>query len=167
MLQLKLPISSSPKKLSDNKAGSITGRCLCGGVSVVLDVAVHSVGVCHCNICRRWTSGPWMALQVPDATVVGESLKTFKSSSFAERGFCRICGAHIFHRPKLGRELAVSAGLFADPAQYIDREIFTDSQPRYYGFTNRGSRRSALSMAIEWLPKLIVRQIARWLGASR
>lgn len=157
MPRSKSPTSSSLKRLLGNNRSKITGRCLCGGVTVTLPVAVHDVGVCHCKLCRQWTSGPWMALQVPDAVVSGDTLAIFKSSSFAERGFCSRCGSHIFHRPAQGPELAVSAGLFDDKQQFIDREIFVDSQPPHYGFENRGSRRTAFSMAVEWLPKLIWR----------
>jgi hypothetical protein len=159
MQRLKSLISSSLKRLLGNNKSKITGRCLCGGVSVTLPIVVHDVGVCHCKMCRQWTSGPWMALQVPNAVIVGDSLAIFKSSSFAERGFCSSCGSHIFHRPVDGHELAVSAGLFDDNQQFVDREIFVDSQPQHYGFQNRGSRRTAVSMAIEWLPKLIWRRL--------
>ena len=102
-----------------------------------------------------------MALQVPEAVVTGATLVVFQSSAFAERGFCSKCGAHIFHRPKVGNELAVSAGLFSDPDQFIAREIFVDSQPASYGFENRGSRRTSLSMAMEWGPKLVWRNAKR------
>ncbi len=102
-----------------------------------------------------------MALQVPEADVTGATLAIYKSSAFAERGFCATCGAHIFHRPALGDELAISAGLFKDPEQFIAREIFVDSQPAHYGFENRGSRRTALSMAAEWGPKLLWRNVKR------
>jgi hypothetical protein len=159
MPRLKSRISLSLKRLLVNNSPEIRGRCLCGGVSVSLPFAVHDVGVCHCKMCRQWTSGPWLALHVPDAVVEGDTLVTFKASSFAERGFCSRCGAHIFHRPVNGPELAVSAGLFDDKRQFIDREIFVDSQPPHYGFENRGSRRTAFSMAAEWLPKLIWRRL--------
>ncbi|WAC25355.1 GFA family protein [Blastomonas sp. SL216] len=125
---------------------------------------MHDVGVCHCHICRAWTSGPWMALQVPEANVEGDDLAVFRSSSFAERGFCRTCGSHIFHRPIDGPELAISAGLFRDPAQFVAREIFVDSQPRQYRFEGVESRRTGVSMALEWLPKILKRRVLRWLG---
>lgn len=90
-------------------AGMI-GGCLCGGVTVSIERARDDVGVCHCRMCRQWTSGPWMALQAPDARIEGETLCVYAATAFAERGFCSVCGAHIFHRPKDGPELAVSAG---------------------------------------------------------
>ncbi len=88
------------------------GQCLCGCVSVAIPASKVEVGVCHCDTCRKWCSGPWMAIHSPEATVEGETLEVFRSSAFAERGFCARCGSAIFHRPQDGPELAVSAGLF-------------------------------------------------------
>jgi hypothetical protein len=64
----------------------------------------------------------------------------------------------------VGPELAISAGLFDDPEQFVAREIFVDSQPQHYGFTNNGTRRSAASMAMEWIPKMALRRIRGFLG---
>jgi hypothetical protein len=105
-----------------------------------------------------------MALQVPEAVIEGDDLAIFRSSGFAERGFCRTCGSHIFHRPIGGPELAVSAGLFSDDAQYVAREIFVDSQPRHYRFEGVDDRRTSTSMALEWLPKLAIRRVRSWFG---
>ncbi|UUL83490.1 hypothetical protein NMP03_04485 [Sphingomonas qomolangmaensis] len=103
-----------------------------------------------------------MALQVPEAVVEGDDMAIFRSSGFAERGFCRTCGSHIFHRPIDGPELAVSAGLFRDDRQYVDGEIFVDSQPAHYRFEGVANRRTSTSMAFEWLPKLIARRAGSW-----
>ena len=46
-------------------------------------------------------------------------------SAFAERGFCRTCGTHIFHRPQNGPELAVNSGLFPPDDLFFAREIFS------------------------------------------
>ena len=139
----------------------IEGQCLCGGVTVRLPFHAGDVGVCHCARCRKWGSGPWMSLQLPEAVVSGESLTVFRSSAFAERGFCRTCGTHIFHRPQDGPELAISSGLFSSERFYIAREIFSDAKPPFYRFVADSDKRSTLSMGLEWLPKLIWRRAKR------
>lgn len=141
----------------------IKGQCLCGGVRVRLPFPVTDVGVCHCDRCRRWGSGPWMSLQVPGAVVSGDSLAIFRSSAFAERGFCKNCGTHIFHRPQDGPELAISSGLFRSDQYHIAREIFSDAKPPYYHFVADSEKRSTMSMAFEWLPKLLWRRARRLL----
>ena len=137
------------------------GRCLCGSVEVRIPFPTHDVGVCHCGRCRRWGSGPWMSLQVPGAVIAGDSLTIFRSSAFAERGFCRVCGTHIFHRPQDGPELAVSSGLFPSDHLHIAREIFSDAKPPFYRFVAESEKRSTISMGMEWLPKLIWRRAKR------
>lgn len=140
-------------------------RCLCGGVEVHLSNLPNTVGVCHCAMCRRWTSGPWMAVQAPGSTISGDTLAVFSSSAFAERGFCSRCGTHIFHRPKDGPELAISAGLLPSGSLTITREIFHDAKPLWYRFEAQSQKRSALAMAAEWGPKLAWRRMARlWRG---
>ncbi len=136
-------------------------RCLCGGVAVHFSSLPDTVGVCHCAMCRRWTSGPWMAVQAPGCTISGETLAVFSSSDFAERGFCTRCGTHIFHRPKDGPELAISAGLLPCEGLAITREIFHDAKPPWYRFEAQSHKRSALSMALEWGPKLAWRRMAK------
>ena len=148
-----------------NEDGPI-GRCLCGGVSVRLPRYMDDVGVCHCETCRHWNSGPWMSLQAPGSVIAGEALVVFRSSAFAERGFCRQCGTHIFHRPQDGPEIAISAGLFPSADFHIAREIFIDRKPPFYRFVANSQRRSSASMAREWLPRLIRRRLARWLRMS-
>lgn len=69
-----------------------------------------------------------MALQAPGSLIVGDALVVYRSSNFAERGFCGRCGSHVFHRPQDGPELAVSAGLFRNRRLQVKREIFFDAQ---------------------------------------
>ena len=140
---------------------TMRGSCLCGSVTVTLPKDENGVNVCHCAMCRKWCSGPWMALQVPDAEISGDTLKVFKSSGFAERGFCEACGSNIFHRPQLGPELAVSAGLFGEEGLELASEIFSDRKPDFYDMTPAPIRKSSTRMALEWLPKLAWRVIAR------
>ncbi len=100
-----------------------------------------------------------MAVQVPGSEITGETLVVYRSSSFAERGFCGRCGSHVFHRPRQGPELAISAGLLENPDFRIAREIFDDARPPFYRFEADSVKRSGLSMALEWLPKLIGRRL--------
>lgn len=77
-------------------------------------------------------------------------------------GFCGVCGAHIFHRPKDGPELAVSAGLFDADGLHVAREIFIDHKPPWYRFVADSVKRSEASMIREWLPRIIWRKIAKF-----
>ena len=116
-----------------------TGRCLCGAVGVRAETASPSVGACHCRMCRRWTGGPWMAVEC--GAVVHfegeEHVASFASSAWAERGFCRQCGTHLYYRLKQDGRLFVPAGLFDQTDDLVfDHQIFVDEQPTYYRFAN-------------------------------
>ncbi|WP_366465740.1 GFA family protein [Brevundimonas sp.] len=144
------------------------GSCICGAVTVTLPGTVTEVGTCHCEMCRRWCSGPWMSLQAPpDTHLEGTALRVYRSSGFAERGFCGECGSNVFHRPVDGPELAVSAGLF-DPKNFtLRREIFVDRRPAFYGFTDSTEKMTSVDMAWAWAPKLIARRLSRWWHSLR
>jgi hypothetical protein len=63
-------------------------------------------GYCHCELCRRSSGAPLLAFAtVPlrDFVVTAGQVRTRRSSSFGERGFCRDCGTqltmHVDHQP--------------------------------------------------------------------
>ena len=115
------------------------GRCLCGAVRIVAKAASNKLGACHCNMCRRWGGGPLLAVDCGiGATIDGEDqISVFDSSDWAERGFCRRCGTHLFYRIKQNGRLAVPIGLFeASDGIEFDSQIFTDEKPGYYSFAN-------------------------------
>lgn len=74
------------------------GRCLCGAVTVTV-AGDHDprVGACHCRLCQRWSGGLFLAFDAPAeaVTVMGE-VRRFRSSPFAERAFCPVCGSHLW-----------------------------------------------------------------------
>lgn len=118
-------------------AKEIAGRCLCGSVRFTAAPKEHIVGICHCEMCRRWAGGSFFAIDCGD-TVKFEStedLAIYPSSEWGERGFCKKCGSSLFWkmRDKLSYEISVNA--LEDPGDLIlDHEIFIDDKPDYYAF---------------------------------
>lgn len=113
-----------------------TGRCLCGAVTFTakaVDTHVHS---CHCNKCRKWSGASALAANVGDIAFSGEdSIERYDSSSWAERGFCKRCGTHLFYRLKEADQYVVWMGAFDDPAPFqLVGEIFVDEKPPGYEF---------------------------------
>jgi hypothetical protein len=119
-------------------ATTAKGGCLCGGVRYSAEVTAQ-MSVCHCDVCRRWAGGPMMAVHpTSPAAVEGDTLTWFRSSDWAERGFCNRCGASMFYRLVEDREnIIIAAGGFDDPAVFkgFNREIFIDEKPEFYAFT--------------------------------
>jgi hypothetical protein len=115
-----------------------SGACLCGAVTISGSFE-ESVGACHCDICRSWGGGPLFALNGGDALEISNSkmVKTFDSTDWAERGFCKECGTHLYIRAKQSGRYIVPAGLFPlDEQLNFDHQIFIDKQPSYYCFAN-------------------------------
>lgn len=113
------------------------GRCLCGAIEVIAPNRT-SLDACHCGMCRRWGGGPALMIACgQDLTLKGnESLTVHHSSEWAERGFCSICGSHIFYRLIANGDHFVPAGLFQpDIGFQLNRQIFIDRKPPYYSFS--------------------------------
>jgi hypothetical protein len=115
------------------------GQCLCGSVRVTAQPKTNHFGACHCNVCRKWSGGPLLAVECENrVTFEGEShIGTYASSEWAERGFCKCCGTHLFYRLKEKSFYAIPVGLFDDDRPWkFTHQIFIDRKPSYYSFTN-------------------------------
>lgn len=117
-----------------------TGSCLCGAVKYTLTADLSTAGACHCGMCRKWTGGINIALMVaPDQITFegAENIAPYRSSDWAERCFCRICGSSLYYRvvapgPHHGT-LHIGMGGLDDPAGVtVTQEIFTDRKPAGY-----------------------------------
>ena len=115
------------------------GSCLCGAVRILARSDEKSLGACHCAMCRKWNGGPFMELECGSAVVFegAENISTYSSSEWAERGFCKNCGSHIFMKFKDSDEYGIAVGLFdSDVGINFDRQVFYDKKPPYYNFAN-------------------------------
>ncbi|MGI3132031.1 GFA family protein [Halopseudomonas pachastrellae] len=118
-------------------AKPLEGRCLCGAVSVSAILSHRDLGACHCTTCRRWGGGPLLAVECEDqVTFSGEAqIGVYASSDWAERGFCKVCGTHLFYRLREQAFYALPVGLFDEQQGWdLNREVFIDQKPSYYGF---------------------------------
>jgi Uncharacterized conserved protein len=73
------------------------GRCLCGAVRLRVAEAPGWVGACHCRMCQRWSGGLFLCFPAAGVTVEGPVTR-YRSSGFAERAFCTVCGSHLWIR---------------------------------------------------------------------
>jgi hypothetical protein len=115
------------------------GSCLCGAVRMAIKTTSNSVGACHCGMCRKWGGGPLLALECgSDVQCDGtDSIVLFSSSAWAERGFCRTCGTHLFYRLKHEGHYAVPVGLLEEGEPWVfEQQIFIEEKPAFYAFAN-------------------------------
>lgn len=121
----------------------ISGQCLCGAVQVQATPVQRHVEACHCAMCRRWTGGAFLGIQCGgEVEISGEAqVVRYRSSDWAERGFCGKCGSNLFYHYLPDGHYTFAAGLFPDEVpEPISAEIFIDEQPPYYAFTADGER---------------------------
>ena len=115
------------------------GHCLCGKVSITAKSASANVSACHCRTCRRWGGGPFMDIDCGvDVEFDGQdNISVFDSSDWAERGFCRRCGTHLFYRLKESGQHMMPVGLFEESDSLeFKSQVFIDEKPGYYAFSN-------------------------------
>lgn len=115
------------------------GTCLCGNVSLSAKPKSRHVGACHCAMCRKWGGGPLLVVDCEALTIEGdEHVGVYSSSDWAERGFCKACGTHLFYRLKEGGLYAVPVGVFdGDNDWELVQQVFIDSKPDYYSFAEQ------------------------------
>lgn len=115
-------------------AEPVTGRCLCGAVTITVTAMRSEVDICHCAMCQRWGGAFYAGVKGEAADVTGEDAVTvYRSSPWAERAFCGTCGSNLWYRflPTGGRSFL--AGLFDLPSGFgIEQQIFVDEKPDWY-----------------------------------
>ena len=115
---------------------NMSGKCLCGAVAFTAMEVGHEVHACHCSMCRAWAGGPLLSVSVGAVEFTSDAeLMRYASSPWAERGFCRRCGASLFYRLTATDQYVVSMGAFTDPAPFrLASEIYVDEKPAGYDF---------------------------------
>jgi hypothetical protein len=115
----------------------IEGHCLCGAVTVRGTPVNGHVEACHCTMCRQWGGSALLGVQFGSEVEIDgeEQVERYRSSKWAERGFCRRCGSNLFYLYLPADSYFFSAGLFPDDSLLgLSEEIFIDEKPDYYAF---------------------------------
>lgn len=132
-----------------------TGRCLCGAVKFEASNVSRSLGACHCSMCRRWTGGPFLAVDCgSEVKFSGEAnITVFNSSDWADRGFCKKCGSNLFYRLKGVEQYQIPPGLFDnDSGLEFNHQVFVDERPEYYEFSNKTSNMTGPEVYAKYAP---------------
>jgi hypothetical protein len=122
---------------------TIPGSCLCGAVRFELSEAPDSAGYCHCTRCQKRTgSGASAQARVAPGAfrwVAGEEhVRVWNPPDNGwAKGFCEICGSHLFSRPQdedLPRSIRMSAfdtdpGVRPSYRQFLDYAVAWEPVP--------------------------------------
>ncbi len=115
----------------------LEGGCLCGAVRYRVTAEPIDSTYCHCRMCQRRSGAPAVAtVEVPTgglAFVQGEPA-AYRSSSMAQRLFCRDCGTELYFtlldEPP---SLSLNLGTLDDPeAVRPTKHIWTSSQVSWF-----------------------------------
>ncbi|MEM9199512.1 MAG: GFA family protein [Pseudomonadota bacterium] len=119
-----------------------SGKCLCGAVRYRFASTEDSIGACHCEMCRRFSGGVFMTIDaVPGSLEItgAQNITVYKSSDWAERGFCKICGAGLFYRvtipgPYQGVTMMTAGTLDDLSGLPWASEVYNQHNPHSYAF---------------------------------
>lgn len=111
------------------------GQCLCGAIRYRVNGPLRPVIACHCIQCRRQTGHYWAATaaKTSDLQITGDSLRWFRSSPDAQRGFCSQCGTLLFWRKDGTESTSIGAGSVDMPTGLqTQKHIYCADKGDYY-----------------------------------
>ena len=126
------------------------GSCLCGAITFEVTGPLRAVINCHCTQCRKW-SGHYVAataafkhdLVIKDRT---DSLRWYRSSPSAQRGFCAMCGSSLFWQSDGTETTTILAGaLDGDTGLTTAAHIYVGDKGDYYTLSDPEAQVFALS----------------------
>ena len=118
--------------------------CLCGGIQLKTKGPLRHVSNCHCSQCMK-THGNYAAYTAtPEKDIQfikKRTLKWFKSSKKAKRGFCNKCGGSMFFKSLGSDSISIAAGMFKNPTKLkTTMNIFTKEKLDYYKLDKKLSK---------------------------
>ncbi len=123
------------------KEKSLNASCLCKGVNFKISGEFRSVINCHCIQCTKTHGNFASYTSVLEENIFFKSKKTlkwYKSSDHASRGFCKSCGASIFFKRIGSRAVSLSAGLLQNPTGLKTiSHIFIHNKRDYYKLSDK------------------------------
>jgi len=110
----------------------LTGGCQCGAIRFALTAAPVKISICHCRMCQKASGAPFASfadIEKRDFSWTRGKPAAFKSSTIAERDFCRDCGTPLSFRRIDGERIEIMTGAFDRPDRVIPtRQYGTESR---------------------------------------
>ncbi|MEM9278832.1 MAG: GFA family protein [Pseudomonadota bacterium] len=115
------------------------GSCNCGSITWEVTGEMRPIIACHCGQCRKQTGSHYAATAASDEdlTIKGNTLKWYKASPTAKRGFCSECGSALFWKHEAVDYTSILAGSIDGPTGLeIAEHIFVHDKPDWYEITD-------------------------------
>lgn len=113
------------------------GGCLCGAIRYRAAAPPLRAVICHCSICRKHTGAPiasFVHFPIGSFAWLKEQPKRYRSSEFAERGFCSQCGSTVtMHEDVLSDRVQVAIGSLDQPDRVdVNDHVWTQDQISWF-----------------------------------
>lgn len=132
---------------------TLAGGCLCGAVRFTASPENHEYDACHCDMCRRWTAGPFMSIHCGSPLNIEDdaALGVYRSSEWAERYFCKQCGTSLYYKLVGKDHYGISVEAFDDNSDFqFVSQIFIDEKPAHYAFANDTKNKTGAEVFAEY-----------------
>ena len=120
---------------------SLKASCLCGGIKFKTQGYHRNVQNCHCIQCMKTHGHHAAYTNVAERNLKflkKRTLKWFRSSKRAKRGFCNKCGASLFFKIINAKNISIAAGMFNRPVKLkTTMNIFVKGKSDYYKLDSR------------------------------
>jgi hypothetical protein len=129
------------------------GGCLCGAVRYRATSPPTRGVICHCRMCRKHSGAPVLAFvhfRAEDFAWIRGAPARYRSSIFAERGFCSACGSTLsMHEAVLADRVQIAVGSLDEPQRvHIDDHVWTRHELPWFRINDPLPRFPASSTAV-------------------
>ena len=135
----------------DNDVIEVSGKCVCGGVRFTAK-AEPRIFACHCKMCQEWAAGPYMSVRVHDLEMkdTDGALARFRSSEWAGRYFCGLCGTLLAWSKKDSPRDFINHALIAQSKDFpFATEVCVESAHPSYAFDGERERLTSKECGFE------------------
>lgn len=101
------------------------GGCLCGGVRFEISGPPKKTPYCQCKMCQRWSGSvlaSWADFAPDRIRCTRGEITYYRSSKYAERGFCAACGSSLVQRSLDGDWFAIATGSLDHAEEFLPSE---------------------------------------------
>jgi hypothetical protein len=126
----------------------LTGGCQCGAIRFALNAAPVKISICHCRMCQKASGAPFASfadIEKSEFSWTRGQPAAFRSSTIAERDYCRDCGTPLSFRRIDGPRIEIMTGTFDRPDRLVPtRQFGTESRLGWVvGIANMPSQTTA------------------------
>ena len=130
------------------------GGCLCGAITYQATASPLRCMICHCENCRKHSGGPCLSFvhfPADSFSWLGAKPKRFRSSMYAERGFCANCGSTVsMHEEVLADRVQIALGSLDNPERVQpDDHVWTKSKIAWFDISDELPRFPESSSAVQ------------------